>query len=188
MITACHSCELNGKQDPRCLNCRRVNQDDIRIAKTPHTRSEMVAAQPQAEPYGYCTKLPHEVEDTLRQAMASFWGLDPIELLCVQHIMRGQRLSAFGNTLRKIYQRIGKYRGSERAQAGMMRDAIARKMPMLAPILKAHAKGDDEEDQGCEAEVSTEEIAEQLDLPGGDLFEAAGIPLKYDELSRKTKR
>lgn len=36
MVTACHVCEFNGKGDPRCITCKRVNQDDIRIQRTPH--------------------------------------------------------------------------------------------------------------------------------------------------------
>ena len=181
MIAACHSCQFNGKGDPRCIKCRRVSQDDIRISKTPHTRSEMVVASSASEASPNVTNLDPAVEDTLRKAMASFWALDPIQLLCVQHMMLRKRLSTVGETLREVHAKIGKYRGSERAQAGMMRDAIAKRIPMLAPIINAHVK----EDGTIDAHHMTELMDE---MPAGDLFEAAGTPLDYDPLKRRTRR
>ncbi len=177
MITACHSCDLNGKGDPRCITCKRVSQDDIRISKTPHAKAEMIAAQQQAEQTPPCTNLPEDIEDTLRKAMATFWALDPIQLLCVQHIMNGQRLATFGERLRTIHAKISHYRGSERAQAGMMRDAIAKRAPMLAPILNAHVKG-----------VKGDALKRLDDMPTGDLFEWGGVDAPFDKPKHSVKK
>ena len=208
MITACHSCKINEEierfsafvqglntSNPkvqtavetlrryylgRCKGCERTSQDDIRIHKTPHTRTEMVAATPTQEPARGVTRLPEDVENTLRVAMSSFWGLTQVQLLCVHHLMNGRRLSSFGDALRKVHEQIRKYRGSERAQAGMMRDAIARRIPILAPIINAHV-----DDQG---EATGKVVNMMDDEPTGDLFEAAGIEVPFDPLERRTKR
>lgn len=186
MITACHNCELNGKGDPRCINCKRVNQDDIRIKRSPHAKSEFVAAVEDRDPDcpdpgQPCTNLPADIEDTLRKAMSSFWSLDPIQLLCVQHIMQGKKLSAFGETLRAVHEKIRKYRGSERAQAGMMRDAIAKRIPFIAPIINTHLKADGRVDEH-------DGVVSLLDEPAGDLFEWGGVDAPFDPLERRTRR
>lgn len=133
----------------RCETCRRTPQDDIRIKKSPHVKGDMArtdcdttetieaAAGPRSAERSCATPLPPDVEDTLRRAMANFWALSPVQLLCVQHLMQGKKLSEFGATLRGVHEQIRKYRGSERSQAGMMRNAIAERIPFIAPILNA---------------------------------------------------
>lgn len=215
-ISACHDCKWNGAGSPRCIKCKRVNQDDIRIRKTPHARSEMIGANPTPQdPPTTCTPLSEENEQKLRIAMATLFGLDPIQLLLVQHIMRGGRLSEFGDTLRKTHEQIRRYRGSERAQAGMMRNAVFSRAPILAPVLTPLIKGEDtyspmqkaashtprtstphnagvckataHESASMEDAVSA--IGERMrDEPLGDLFEFSGVSAPFDELKRKTRR
>lgn len=178
-----------------CEHCRRTPQDDIRIKKTPHVKGDMartdcdtaetieaveIAAPTHKSERSCATTLPADIEDTLRRAMANFWSLTPVQLLCVQHLMAGKKLSEFGATLRGVHEQIRKYRGSERAQAGMMRNAIAERIPFIAPVINAHI-AEDGEVGGVVAEG-------MADLPTGDLFEAAGLDVPFDDLERRTKR
>lgn len=161
--TACHNCKRG--PGPSCATCRRVDQDDIRIAHTPHSRAELVALTPQEA--ASATGLPPDVEDTLRQALIGLFDLDPIELLLVQHIVRRHNLSTFGQVMAKVAARICRYRGSEKAQAHAMKEAIARKWAPLRAIVATMADGKPEN-------------VGRMDEVQADLFEAAGIPL-WDE-------
>lgn len=175
-----------------CTSCRRTTQDDIRIRKSPHVKGDMartdcdttetieVAAPARKAERSCATTLPADVEDTLRRAMANFWELTPMQLLCVQHLMAGKKLSEFGETLRGVHDKIRKYRGSERAQAFMMRNAIAKRIPFIAPVINAHLND--------EGKVESEVADRMEDLPTGDLFEAAGIYVPFDDLKMRTKR
>ena len=254
MITACHNCAFNGLGGlfssfadrlpngapstvktnverirryllAKCRNCRRASQDDIRIQKTPHAKSEYMTVTPATQGgrcerkiAGTITPLDADNEGRLRLGMATLFGLSPIQLLLVQHLMRGGRLAKFGDTLRATHEQIGKYRGSERAQAGMMRDAILARAPMLAPVLApcysgggtspavcgggATRAGDKPRHNGAAglagghavvagggAKVDARPMASALDeLPVGDLFELAGVEVPFDRLERKTRR
>lgn len=206
-ISACHDCKWNGAGSPRCIKCKRVSQDDIRIRKTPHARSEMIGANPTPQDTPTtCTPLSEENEQKLRIAMATLFGLDPIQLLLVQHIMRGGRLSEFGDTLRKTHEQIRRYRGSERAQAGMMRNAIFARASILAPVLTPLITGDESAPARSRAASSSPRAADPVkatmpddkavstigermkDEPIGDLFEFSGVSAPFDELKRKTRR
>jgi len=170
-IAACHSCALDGMAAKltaimsgagvaaevktaastlmhhvreRCLNCQRVRDDDIRIAHTPHTISEIVPATPPAMDADgdNVTPLDEGNEARLRMALSTLFALSPVQLLLVQHLLRGNRLSQFGNALKSTHLHIARYRGNERAQAGMMRRAIEKAAPFLAPVFSSliHAK------------------------------------------------
>lgn len=251
MITACHNCAFNGLGGlfysfadrlpngapssvktnverirryllAKCRNCRRASQDDIRIQKTPHAKSEYMTVTPATQGgrcerkiAGTITPLDADNEGRLRLGMATLFGLSPIQLLLVQHLMRGGRLAKFGGTLRATHEQIGKYRGSERAQAGMMRDAIIARAPMLAPVLAPCYSGGGTspavcaggiagggKTPGCGVAVSgggkasagrgcsgAGAVASALEeLPVGDLFELAGVEVPFDRLERKTRR
>lgn len=157
MITACHSCRRG--RGEHCLTCRRVEQDDIRIAHSPHNRDELTASAPSAGS-GQCTDLPGETEDRFRQSLMALFDLSPIELLLVQHVMRGRTFASFGDVLGKVADKAAKYRGSPRAQAKAMSLAIRRKVPELRSVI-----------------AGREERFEELDgtIPLGDLFEFAGV-------------
>lgn len=151
----------------------------------------MIAAPPvHNEPPTTCTPLSEENEQKLRIAMATLFGLDPIQLLLVQHLMLGGRLSAFGDTLRKTHEQIRRYRGSERAQAGMMRNAIFARAQILAPVLTPLISRDEPAPSGPRSDddaVSTIKVRLN-DEPLGDLFEYAGVSAPFDKLKRKTRR
>lgn len=223
-----------------CEHCRRIPQDDIRIKKTPHVKGDMartdcdtaetieaveIAAPTHKAERSCATTLPADIEDTLRRAMANFWSLTPVQLLCVQHLMAGKKLSEFGATLRGVHEQIRKYRGSERAQAGMMRNAIAERIPFIIPVINARPqtitsgisvrieKNDGKE---CYIEIDggnfknhikvrvsdgayindSHELVKLVDLSAisdnnttlGELFEAAGLDVPFDDLERRTKR
>lgn len=157
----CHNCPDRSNPDrlEKCLKCNRA--DDMSYhGTTVHLNGKEVAAPPPTQPR-QVTNLPPDVEDKLREAMCSLFDLDPIELLLVQHLIRGGKLSTFADRLVKVTNRIVRYRGSERAQAHAMKEAIGRKFPTISPVINAKA-----EIKGA-----------QMDEPAGDLFENAGIPL-----------
>lgn len=161
METKCHNCKH--RNDPnrlqRCLKCRKAD-DESYHGKVVHLNGRDIAQKTQAGSR-YVTDLPNDIEDKLREAMCSLFGLDPIELLLVHHLINGGRLSSFGDRLAKVASRIGRYRGSQRAQAHAMKEAIGRKMPTIAIVINAKAVVDEA----------------QMDEPLGDLFENAGLPL-----------
>lgn len=88
MVTACHVCKFNGKGDPRCITCKRVNQDDIRIERAPHLgdNSERVSARPIT-----CRGDETEWTDkaTKAKCLVYTWTeLSPIELVVALHLAR----------------------------------------------------------------------------------------------------
>lgn len=164
METKCHNCKY--REDPdrleRCLKCTKID-DDSYHGKVVHLNGRNPPAVPQ-RPSVYVTSLPPEIEDKLREAMTTFFGLDPVEYLLIHHLFHGGKLSSFADALRKLAIRINKYKGSEKSMAHAMKEAIGRKWPAIAPVIKA--KGRKEEDIVLD---------EQLDEPLGDLFEHFGV-------------
>ena len=162
-VHTCHNCKYNGIGDSRCITCNRVAQDDIRIKRTPHVTNEMMVNNPPTDPHpSGVTDLPVEVENKLRIAIANLFDLSPIQLLLVQHLIRGYRMSSFGDRLIQISSHISKCRGSKRAMAGMMRNSIVEKFPALAVILGGEAK-------------TKEVINEAVGYDDVDLFDFAGV-------------
>lgn len=90
---ACHNCRRG--PGPHCAKCRRVDQDDIRIRHSPHSRAELQAAArpPASEPV---TDLPADVENRLRIFMFDLFDLSPIQLLLLQHVRDGGTPGTFG--------------------------------------------------------------------------------------------
>lgn len=162
MEVKCHNCKY--REDPnrlqRCLKCVKAD-DSSYHGKILHLNGRVPVQQKQL-PSPYVTQLSPEMEDKLREAMCSLFGLDPIEFLFIHHIFKGGYLSSFGDYLRQIATRIGKYKGSERQMAHVMKESIGRKWPLIAPIIKAKGKKDEDI-----------VIDEHLDEPMGDLFQFA---------------
>lgn len=146
MVIACHNCRLGvGKH---CETCRRVSQDDIRIQHTPHNRSEMQAAMPQAASE-QATSLPADIEDTLRQFLFDLFDLDPIQLLLLQHVRRRGTPVSFRHYFAKFLKASIKYGDRAhkerweqmvdevganigRATAKAIWDGMVKKSPLLA--------------------------------------------------------
>ena len=112
MITACHNCRIGPSK--ACLTCRRVSQDDIRIQRTPHNRSELQATTtPTAGRKS--TDLPDEIEDKLRRFLFDLFDLDPIQLLMLQHVKQGGTPVSFGSTFARFLKSSIKYGDRERS-------------------------------------------------------------------------
>lgn len=82
------------------------------------------------------TNLGSRNEAKLRMAMSTLFGLDPVELLLVQHLFLGGDLATFSETERAVAQRILRYRGEPRGRAFQLKEAVIRKWPQIAPIFK----------------------------------------------------
>jgi hypothetical protein len=154
MITACHNCRRGiGKH---CETCNRVSQDDIRIQHTPHNKSELQAAMPQAASE-QATGLPSDIEDKLRQFLFDLFDLDPIQLLLLQHIRRHGTPVSFRHYFAKFLKASIKYGDRAhrerweqtvdeiganigRATTKAIWEGMLRKMPVLA-IFQTWDKG-----------------------------------------------
>lgn len=82
------------------------------------------------------TNLSPEDEDKLRRAMSSLFGLDPVDLLLVQHLFSGGRLSTFDDCMIRVSNRLARYHGSPRAMAHAAKERIARAFPQIAPVFR----------------------------------------------------
>jgi len=132
----------------RCPHMKRI-KDALRPCQScdeAHVRnrvqlSDYTVAQRRLDdhaPTSGVTTLPPDVEDTLRKAMSTLFGLDPVDFLLVQHIFKGGSLGSFGEKLRELHRKIHFYNpSSTRSMAHAKKDAIARVMPQLAPVFDA---------------------------------------------------
>lgn len=137
MITACHSCEYNGKGlmleellpagkttdrdalkakdallryfSARCINCKRANQDDIRIEKSPHNVRPDLNQAVKQEPSEQATTLPAEAEDTLRRMLMTITALDPLDALMLLHVAKGGTPSTFGRFVNRVSDKARLY-------------------------------------------------------------------------------
>lgn len=165
MITACHNCSYNGagaKLDAlvrslpvesdhklagalehvrkcllkRCSSCKRTNQDDIRIAKTPkNERPELtVQATKPAEPE-QITALPADVEDTLRSLLCTICGFDMLDALLLLHVAKGGTPGNFGRIIKQLTAEAATY-GDQigRATAKAKWVAICKKFEPFAAM------------------------------------------------------
>lgn len=179
MITGCHSCKI-GPGDA-CATCKRASQDDIRIAHTPHNRSELQAALPQPTSE-QATTLPADIENTLRCFLFDLFDLDPIQLLLLQHIRQHGTPVSFRSYFAKFLKSSIKYGVREsrdeweqtvdriganigRATTKAIWDGMLAKMPLLA-LFQTWDKGHG----GRQAASETDEprsYQPELDFNGG---------------------
>lgn len=146
MIATCHNCRI-GPNAKACAACKRVEHDDIRIAHSPHNRTELQASAPQPASE-QATSLPAEVEDTLRRFLFDLFDLDPVQLMLLRHIKHGGTPTTFGRTFAaflkssiiygKRQQKARWERTCEeigawitRATAWAIWDAMVKKSPLL---------------------------------------------------------
>lgn len=107
----CTACPFQKQIDAlreRCLACNpdstggtphgngRVKADDYTLNSVPKAVDYSIA------PSGQATHLDAEDEQKLRMAMTDLFGLDPVDLLLLQHIIHGGALSTFGQTLDRV--------------------------------------------------------------------------------------
>jgi len=90
------------------------------------------------------TNLEPDAEDALRKAMASLFALDPVELLLVQHVIKGGGYADFCDVLwpmlrrlRTKEQELRRKRDGFRSLAHTWAKKIEDKMPQMADVLRA---------------------------------------------------
>jgi len=135
-VIACHNCKVGPSR--ACFTCRRVSQDDIRIAHTPHNRSEMQIAANYA-PSAKATNLPDEDEDALRKLLATVAGLDVLQFIAALHMARHGRCRHIAKAVRDAAEDVRSYYSGEafkigRATVQAKWHALCRKIPELAAV------------------------------------------------------
>lgn len=136
----CNKCpnrELVERARACCLAC---DPDAIPNKNTLHYQANdyALAAKPNGDDQGGHAKVTHldqEDEDALREAMASMFGLDPVDLLLVQHLVNGGRMSTFYSSIMSVGSRISSYRGPHSARVHAAWKRVVRKVPQLAPVI-----------------------------------------------------
>lgn len=112
-MATCHNCKYRHDPDrlERCLKCEcqsdgqpmHVGRNAVVYADAEHGLMDALKkAPPRAHSSEGVTALPTEIEDRLRELLATFAGLEPTDALLLHHVMSGKPLAAFRATLRKI--------------------------------------------------------------------------------------
>lgn len=73
--------------------------------------------------------------DRLRKAMTALFALAPLDLLIVQHMFNGGRMSEFPEVYKALMCKCQRYHGSARQMVRARKMGIEAKMPQLAPVL-----------------------------------------------------
>ncbi len=144
-VTACHNCTIGpGKA---CLACKRINQDDIRIAHRPHltNRSAAViaAATPHTSERALPNVMPEDDEDALRQFLATIAGLDAPHLLALLHFARRGSHRTLAESFRTFAASIRMYDATAKSRASifMTIKAIIKDIPQLSSLYAAKRSG-----------------------------------------------
>jgi hypothetical protein len=99
-----------------CAECKRVDQDDLRIAHSPHDeRPELGRWTPQ-QPSERATALPEDVEDALRRFVFDLFDLSPVHLLLLRHVRHGGTPCTFGMMLQATVMSLAKYGDRSRSR------------------------------------------------------------------------
>ena len=140
----CHNCQRG--RGTHCVRCRRVDFDDIRIQRNPHTREELQAAT-IAHPWGKVTNLPADVEDALRHFLFAVTSLDALQFIAALHLLRRGRRRALAKTIRAFAADVRAHIGkpnSNRATVWFKWKSMVRRLPELlaaVPKWEGHAPG-----------------------------------------------
>lgn len=151
---ACHNCTKG--RGKHCAQCRRVDQDDIRIQHSPHNRAELqpAAIHPASE---QVTTLPADIEDTLRRFLFDLFDLNPLQLMLLRHVKQDGTPTTFGRAFSSFLKSsiiYGKRNHRDRwnrtcdeigawisrATAWAIWDGMVKKQPLLA-IFQTWDKG-----------------------------------------------
>lgn len=155
-VWGCHGCAFNGKGDPRCITCKRANQDDIRIQRTPHIASDIASqcvSQSIAPTFYSSGPTGLNLSEDMERVKALIYtvsSLHPLEFIAALHLARGGRardipkvISSLAENLRKKRTLNGNGKRSERSLVGMKIIAITERMPAIARFWERD-EGDDE--------------------------------------------
>jgi len=145
----CTACPYQKQIDAlrrRCIACNpettggtphgKVKADEFTLNSAPR------AIDFDRSPSTRATHLAPEDEHKLRMAMTSLFGLDPIDLLLVHHLMQGGHLEDFDTKLDAVVARSRGYRGATRGMAWAKKVNILRKLPIMAEVLKNTREND----------------------------------------------
>ena len=132
-VFACHNCDIG--PGPACYECKRVDQDDIRISHSPHNREELQATMQQAASEK-ATSLPDETEDALRLFLVTVTGLDVVSFVAALHYMRRGGRRRLAGVIRRFAADVREYNGAKLSRATVFAkwQAITEKIPELAAV------------------------------------------------------
>ena len=134
----CHKCPLNSLSSTECLSCQL---EEEYYFKNPHVFDTYDPPQPEPTIPERVTSLPEDIEDQLRIAICNLFSLKPIELLCLQAIIRKQSLTEFADSLTKLVNKIhsqiqkSQEKKITRFHAFQIRKAILSKLPRFRDVL-----------------------------------------------------
>ena len=122
-VIACHRCIYNGKGDPHCLDCVRIDQDDIRIKRSPHLGDKA------GECFGDCRAAPFaatpsdnidldEKAERVKMLLYTISSFTPLELVAALHMARGGRLIDLSAELHKMVEVCARSRTLKKGRAG----------------------------------------------------------------------
>lgn len=153
-ITACHCCAYNGKGDPHCLDCVRIDQDDIRIKKSPHLgdRAGECLSKDQTErfaPQPADNLDLDEKAERVKMLLYTISSFTPLELVVALHMARGGRLIDLSAELQKMVKVCARSRTLKRGRAGrslvgMKKIAMLKRFaPFSAVLGSVEGEGDE---------------------------------------------
>ena len=134
--TLCHNCPLNGSGSSECVDCRRVDRDDIAIAKTSRDFDAESLLYADEDGATFAPPEPWLVE-RIRLALAQVLELDDIDILRVVYFAMRLTSTEIDARLRRLAARIGSLRGDATARESMARRRIKARCPSIEHALAA---------------------------------------------------
>ena len=150
MALGCHNCH-GRKTRSRCATCKRIDHDDLRIAKTPHVANpDLVAAASPAK------SRADEMTERFVDALRVFLDLSPSQLLTLQSLALGRSPAAHFRRVAKFALAVRRAKRSTAAarfdltlyriaaKSNVFRDFIARfKPPRITRLKRPRNAGDE---------------------------------------------
>lgn len=143
-VTACHSCEFNGKGNTCCITCKRANQDDIRIKKSPHLANNTFFSSlsfKMSRPDEYTTAAQHALDFVYQVT-----DLSLVEFFVALHMARGGRPETAAEELRNFINRVRRSSPQKRpnnrvenissSSIWMRRKALEKRHPFISTLNK----------------------------------------------------
>jgi len=182
VVCACHTCKWPTTE--RCLTCKRIGQDDIRIERSPKNERpeltrEIAPPNPGADPPPAVPSIEPQTEDTLRKFLATVTELTPLQFLSV--VFTATRRPNFQEFLRQFAEEIATYDSDEsgrrfsRAGVHAALSSIFGRTPALATLRtwkkghggggrKARDEGNPDGDPGEIENQQVEDMSRHRDL------------------------
>ncbi len=101
----CHNCTKGVGE--WCISCRRVDQDDHRIAHAPHIRDDRTPCAPTRNPKS--TPLDEDAEDKFRRYIFDLRDLSQMQWVMLHHVWHGGSPSTFGAMFSDLLKHSGLY-------------------------------------------------------------------------------